>query len=193
MELGDGYYGAHCTCCTSFSGRTATLVPRKTFPELVAGILGLCIVTESKLSFKKHVEGLCTIASQKLHALSRIGNYMLFEQRRIIMNAFILAQFGYCCLVWMFHSRSLNNRINKIHCRALRIVYQDSKSSFEELLQKDNSFTIHDRNIQKLSLELYKVAYGIAPPIMRLVFPTKPSVNYPWENIFQTFNVRTVS
>ena len=123
----------------------------------------LGIKVDSKLSFKTHVEGLCTIASQKLHALSRIGNYMLFEQRRIIMNAFILAQFGYCCLVWMFHSRSLNNRINKIHCRALRIVYQDRKSSFEELLKKDNSFTIHERNVQKLSLELYKVAWYSSP------------------------------
>ena len=51
MELGDGYYGVHCTSCTLFSGRTATLIPRKTFTELVAGILGLCIVTESKFYY----------------------------------------------------------------------------------------------------------------------------------------------
>ena len=83
--------------------------------------------------------------------------------------------------------------MNKIHERALRIVYQDAKSSFETLLQKDNSFTIHVRNVQTLGIELYKVAYGIAPEIMRLVFPTKPDIKYPWENIFQTHNVRTVS
>ena len=65
--------------------------------------------------------------------------------------------------------------------------------SFEALLAKDKSFTIHERNIQTLAIELYKVAYGISPKIMRLVFPTRPNVNYPWENIFQTFNVRTVS
>ena len=108
------------------------------------------------------------------------------------MNSFILSQFGYCPLVWLLHSRRLNNRINRIHCRALRIVYRDHKSSFDELLAKDKSFTIHERNIQTLCIELYKVAYGIAPEIMRLVFPTRPHVKYPWENIFQTFNVRTV-
>ena len=101
------------------------------------------------------------------------------------------SQFGYCPLVWMFHSRKLNNRINGIHERSLRIVYQDHKSSFELFLLK--SFTLHERNIQALGIELYKVAHGIAPEITRLVFPTKPDVKYPWENIFQTFNVRTVS
>ncbi len=152
----------------------------------------LGVKIDSKLAFESHINCICTKASQKLHALSRIGNYMTFEQRKIIMIAFILSQFGYCPLVRMLHSRQLNNRINRIHCRALRIVYQDRKSSFKELLEKDKSFTIHERNIQTLSIELYKVAYGIAPKIMRLVFPTKPHVKYPWENIFQTFNVKTV-
>ena len=54
-------------------------------------------------------------------------------KRHTIMNAFISSQFGYCPLVWVFHSRMLNNRINKIHERALRIVYNDDQSSFNEL------------------------------------------------------------
>ena len=109
------------------------------------------------------------------------------------MNSFILSKFGYCPLVWMFHSRELNTRINKIHHRSLRIVYQDTLSSFEELLLRDQSFTIHERNIQTLGIELYKVAWGISPPIMRLVFPTKADVRYPWENIFFLGNGNTFS
>ena len=93
----------------------------------------------------------------------------------------------------MFHSCELNNKINRIHCRALRIVYQDHSSTYESLLERDKSFTIHERNIQTLGIELYKVAYGIAPEIMRLVFPTRPQIKYPWENIFQTFNIKTVN
>ena len=117
---------------------------------------------------------------------------MRLEQRKTIMHSFILSQFGYCPL-WMFHSRELNNKINRIHCRALRIVYQDNSSTYESLLERDKSFTIHERNIQTLGIELYKVAYGIAPEIMRLVFPTRPQIKYPWENIFQTFNIKTVN
>ena len=108
------------------------------------------------------------------------------------MHAFISSQFGYCPLVWMFHSRNLNNRINKIHERSLRIVYNDKISSFEELRNRDNSFTIHERNIQALAIELYKVVNGLTPEIMKLVFPLKENMRYPSENMFGTRNVRTV-
>ena len=154
-------------------------------------LLGVTI--DNKLTFKPHVTNLCNKASQKLHALSRVSNYMNLKQRKVIMHSFILSQFGYCPLVWMLHGRQLNSRINRIHERALRIVYRDINSSFSELLKKDKAFTIHERNIQTLGIELYKVAYGISPQIMRLIFPTKPDIRYPWEDIFQTFNVRTVS
>ena len=55
---------------------------------------------------------------------------MKLAQRRLIMNVFIFSQFRYCPLVWMFHSRNLNNRISNIHERALRIVYRDYESAF---------------------------------------------------------------
>jgi ribonuclease P/MRP protein subunit RPP40 len=148
---------------------------------------------DNKLTLNTQVTELCTKASQKLHALSRVSHYMTLKQRKTIMQSFISSQFGYCRLVWIFHSRKLNSRINKLHERALRLVYQDENSTFEELLKKDESFTVHERNIQSLGIELYKVAYGLAPEIMRLVFPCNPQGKYPWDNIFQTFNVKTKS
>ena len=153
-------------------------------------LLGIKI--DNMLTFDDHVSELCKKASQKLHALTRVSQYMNFAQRKLIMRAFISSQFGYCPLVWMFHSRKLNNRINKIHERSLRIVYNDEVSSFEELRIKDNSFTIHERNIQTLAIELYKVVNGLSPKIMELVFPLKGKVRYPSENKFITRNVRSV-
>ena len=145
------------------------------------------------MTFDFHVSDICTKVSQKLHALSRVSNLMTLDHRKKIMHAFILSQFGYCPLVWMFHSRKLNNRINNLHERALRIVYQDSKSSFKQLLIKDESFSIHVRNIQSLAIELYKVWYGLSPEIMNFVFPLKISSRYPRENHFQTRNVKKVA
>ena len=153
-------------------------------------LLGIKI--DNMLTFHDHVSELCTKASQKLHALSRVSQYMNIDQRKLVMRAFISSQFGYCPLVWMFHSRKLNNRINKIHERSLRIVYDDEVSSFEELRIKDDSFTIHERNIQTLAIELFKVVNGLSPEIMKLVFPLKTEVRYPSENKFKTRNVKSV-
>ena len=109
-------------------------------------LLGVTI--DSNLSFEKHINNLCKKASQKLNALARISGYINLQKRRVIMKSFIISQFGYCPLSWMFHSKRLNNKINSIHERALRITYVDNVSSFQELLEKDNSVSIHHKNIQ---------------------------------------------
>ena len=77
------------------------------------------------------------------------------KKRRILMNAFITSQFSYCPLVWMSHSRTMNNRINKIHEKTLRLVYKDEKNlSLDDLLKKDKSVSIHQRNLQILATDI---------------------------------------
>ena len=79
----------------------------------------------NRLTFEPHVEYLCKKVGQKLHALGRIANYIDISKNCSILNAFVLSQFSYCSLIWMFHRRELNPRIKKIHVRALRILYND--------------------------------------------------------------------
>ena len=88
------------------------------------------------------------------------------------MKAFINSQFGYCPLVWMNHSRKLNNRINRIHERALRVAYDDNLSSFRDLLIKNKSVTIHVKNLQVLVTEMFKTKLGISPTIINDIFQT---------------------
>ena len=97
------------------------------------------IKIDNKLTLEEHVEGLCKKASQKVSAVARISSLMRFEQRKRIVNLFITSHFSHYPLVWMFHSRRLNNRIDHIHERALKIIYQDYNSSFKELLRKDKT------------------------------------------------------
>ena len=92
---------------------------------------------------------------------------MDLAKRKSLMKAFITSQFNYCPLIWMFHSRQLNNRINKIQERALRLVYKDNKLTFDDLLKLDNSVTIHKGNLQILATETFKVKNSLAPEIMR--------------------------
>ena len=97
-------------------------------------LLGVHI--DSKLSFNDHVTSLCVKAGRKLTALTRITNLLSIEKRKILINSFVDSQFNYGKLIWMFHSRKLNSKINRLQERSLRIIYDDDKSSFEELLKK---------------------------------------------------------
>ena len=113
-------------------------------------------------------------ANKKYHALARVCNYMDAKKRRVLMNAFITSQFSYCPLVWMFHSRTLNNRINKIHEKALRLVYKNETfSSFDDLLKRDKSVSIHQKNLQILATEIYKTKNDLGPKIMKDTFHFK--------------------
>ena len=93
----------------------------------------------------------------------------------------------------MFRNRTRNNGINKLQERALRLVHNDNTSSFYELLQKDNSFTIHHRNIQKLALEMYRVKHRIAPKIICELFnEANVPYNLRQDVSFRSYNVKTV-
>ena len=92
------------------------------------------------------------------------------------MKAFIESQFVYSPLTWMFHDRKENHKMNRLHERALRIVYKDDISSFGELLTKDKCFRIHHRNIQSLAIELYKAKHEISPLIIRNIFTTRSTI-----------------
>ena len=74
----------------------------------------LGIVIDNRIIFEPHMKNLCKKEGQKLHALARIANYMDISKKRSIMNALILSQLSYCPLIWMFHSRKLNHKINKM-------------------------------------------------------------------------------
>ena len=135
----------------------------------------LGIVIDSNLTFEDHVSKICKKASQKLNALARVSSYMDIHKKKLLMKSFITSQFGYCPLIWMFHSRTLNKRINSIHERSLRITYSDKVSTFQELLEKDNSVSIHQRNLQILATEMFKVYKNMSPELLNDIFEPKES------------------
>ena len=71
----------------------------------------------------------------------------------------------------MFHSKTLSNKINFIHERALRITYNDRKSTFEELLSK--LFSIHHRNLQVFAREMFKIKINMAPETLNEIFQNR--------------------
>ena len=128
---------------------------------------------DNKLTVSHHISNLCKKANNKLSALIRLCRFYSFNQRRVLMKSFIESQFAYSPLVWMFHDRGLNNKINRVHERTLRCVYEDEISTFESLLQMDGSLSIHHRNIHALCIEMFKVNKNIGTEIMSNIFKKK--------------------
>jgi DNA-binding protein len=155
-------------------------------------LLGLKI--DKDLTFNDYVLFRIKKANQKLHALARVSKFMTQEKLKIVMKTFIMSQFNYCSLVWMFHSRTLNTKINKLHERALRLAYKNDSLSFQELLELDNSFTVHERNIQKLATEMYKVKNHLSPlPMQNLFSEQTTSYELRSERCWEVPRVRTVN
>ena len=101
-----------------------------------------------------------------------MSKYMDKSKLELTMTSFVMSQFSYCPLVWMFNDRKSYNKINNIHERALRIIHKDSTSNFERLLIKSNSVSLHQRNLQLLLFEIYKTANNLNPSFMAEVFVT---------------------
>ena len=71
----------------------------------------------------------------------------------------------------MFHSRKMEYRINSIHKRALKLVYQDSPDlTFQELLAKNKSVSVHQKKLQLLATEIFKSKTGVSPELMNDIF-----------------------
>ena len=120
----------------------------------MAKLLGVTI--DNELKFDKYVAEICAKANRKLNLLLRLSKFLCLDKQRTLFKSFIEAQFKYCPLIWMFCSPNSNKKINRLHERALRLVYDNYSSSFETLLERDSSFTIHHQNIQSMLIEIYK-------------------------------------
>ena len=142
----------------------------------------LWVKIDNKLTFDCHVSDMCKKANRKINALVRIAPFININKRRILMNPFFKSQFNYCPLIWICHSRTNNRKINRLHERCLRIIYNDKQSSFIKLLENDNSVSMHQRNLQILAIEMFKVS--LSTVLMNDIFKLRGE---------QTYNLRKLS
>ena len=115
----------------------------------------------SDWEFNEYMLNICSKANRK-PIVSGMFKYLAFEKKKIFLRTYFESQCKYYPLVWLFHVRQIKNRINFLHERAYRMIYNDSTSSFVSLSERDNSFSVHDCNIQLLVMKMYEVAYGLA-------------------------------
>ena len=111
---------------------------------------------DSSLKFDAHIKELSRKVNQKVHTFGRLRPFLGGQKAKLLFNSVIMSSFSYCPLIWLFCSKGANNEINRTQKRALRALYGDSECTFEELLDKGKSMTIHKKSLQRLMVEIYK-------------------------------------
>ena len=126
---------------------------------------------DNELKFDEHISKLVKKANGKLSVIKRgLGMLKNFQKRKVLLNSFVQSQFSYAPLVWMMCSKDSNKKINKVHYNFLKILYNDYTSTFEQLLDKYCGVTVHERNIQNLLIEMYKVHKEQGPFLLNEIF-----------------------
>ena len=110
----------------------------------------LGIIIEKDLNFQSHTKLIIKTAHQKLSNLIRVAPFKIDFNKKVIFNSFFKGQFNYCSLLWMFSTREINHKINKLHERGLRALLNDETSAFNDMLSKSNDTTIHLKKVTKI-------------------------------------------
>ena len=123
------------------------------------------------MDFDYHVNTTLNKSNKRYHVLAKVCSYTDTNKRRVLIEVFITSKFSHCPLVWMFHSRTINNNINTLHEKALRLVYPNKPNlPFDDLLKEDKSVKIHKKKLQVFATEIYKVKNDLRHKIMADIF-----------------------
>ena len=138
-------------------------------------ILGVTI--DRKLTFHQHIKKVCCKAGPKLSALLRLSPYPDTNKSKTIYTTMVKSQLNYCPLVWIFCPRRSSNVINEVQERVLRITYNDQLTNLKYLLSNHNEITLHQRNLQVLMTEMYKIKNPITPQKMSSLFEIRENTH----------------
>ena len=135
----------------------------------------LGVTLDTQMTFYPYIKSICKKASTKAKALIRIRGYLTQQQADHLYNAYIMSCFNYCPLVWMFCSKQAHSLINITHFKALCARFNIFSESFDQLLLRSNTSSIHTRNLNLMVIEIFKSLNCLNPKIMWNTFEVKPS------------------
>ena len=130
----------------------------------------LGVIIDQKLSFRQHATAVCGKACRQVNALMRLSNVLDQEAKRQAYFSFIYSNFTYCPAVWLLCCKSSLDKMEKANCRALRFLYSDFDSTYDELLQKGNHKSVLVLLMHSMAIEVYKCIKGISPYFMSSLF-----------------------
>ena len=129
--------------------------------------------------FHQHVSILCRKAGVRLRILQRLSSYIDEHSRMTIFRSFVLS--NYCSLVWNFCEAAHTSKMERIQYRALKCIYYDVSTSYEELLACANLPTLELHRKREILVEVFKSVNNISPYFMWDLFKVK-YVDYNLQN-----------
>ena len=161
------------------SGQLINIKDKQIKTEEQVKLLGVNI--DFKLNFDLHISKLCKQAATQLNVLKRLKTFLGYKEKKVLVESFVLSNFNYCPLVWHFSSCKSSNKIEKIQQRALRFLFNDQTSSYDDLLIKSDRCTMHVGRLRSLCIEIFKTLNNLNPSFMENIFQTK-QVSYSTRN-----------
>jgi hypothetical protein len=124
-------------------------------------LLGLKI--DKNLTFDDHIKDICLKAGKQLNVLRRFSKTLTVKHKMNIFNSFIVSHFKYCPLIWHFTKKRNIRMVEKIHERGLRFVFNDVKSSYQELLSICNRTSLYHDRLRLIAIQVYKILHSLSP------------------------------
>ena len=128
---------------------------------------------DDKLNFNLHIDKICLKSANQLNALVRLKRFLGNEERKVLINSFVLSNFNYCPLVWMLTSTKSLHKMEAIQERVLRFMLNDYESSYEDLFKKSGNPSMNLRRTRSLCIEIYKTINNLNPEFMKNLFKVR--------------------
>ena len=154
------------------------------------------VVTRSKLeshcNMNNTAPSIGTIARWGLESAQRIGCFLSKLNKLTIFHTFILSNFNFCPLAWHFCNKSNTSKLEKIQARALRFIYEDYESTYDELLEKAKVPSLKVRRMRTMAIECFKILNKLSPSCLHdLVVFIDCKYNFRYSNIVDIPRMRT--
>ena len=133
-------------------------------------------------NFEKHISNICKKASNQLNGISRLQTFMGHKEKEVMINTFAHSNFSHGCLIWHCSSKKSQNKVERIHERSLKFLWNDYLSSYAELLEKFTSLSTETKRLCTMDYGICKTLNNLNPVFLKDIFHHSPNVAHTKHN-----------
>ena len=160
-----------------FSGRNqyeeVTMRLRNIEIKSMSEVKLLGITLDKNLNFKSHINNLCKKAARQVNAMSRLSHVLSTTTKMSVFNSFVKSNFAYCTVTFHYCGVQSDKKLEKIYERALRTVYNDFTSMYQNVLKRANKKMLYEEREDIVVETVYKIINNMVPPLDNSMFTSQ--------------------